>query len=90
MKQFDFKLQVEPNGRIISKMVRLFNKYDSDISISKNTLERRVDGKSLIGTDSLSLHNLDNLCFYIDGRYEENDSIDLQNELKFIFLNCKG
>lgn len=86
MKQFDIKISIEPNGRLISEMIKLFNKYDSNILIRKNTFERQVDGKSMLGVLSIAPHIMDTLHITIIGNYELNDSIDLQDQLKFLLL----
>lgn len=86
MRQFDIKIPVEPNGRLISELVRICNKYDSDILVAKNNIKRNVRAKSLIAWLSLSIHQYDKLSFVLLGRYEINDAIDLQDQLKFLFL----
>jgi len=86
MKQFDIKISVEPNGRLISEMVRLFNEYNSEILITKDDVSRNVKAKSLIGLRSLSIHQFDILHITLIGVYEQNDFIDLQDQLKFLML----
>ena len=67
-------------------MIRLFNKYDSKIIVTKDDIQRQVDGKSLCGLYSLSISSFNVLHITVIGDYEELDSIDLQDQLKFLMM----
>jgi len=86
MKQFDIKISVEPNGRLMSDMVGLFNKYNSKILVTKDGINRNVDGKSLCGLYSLDIHSFEKIHISLLGSFENNDCIDLQDQLKFLML----
>jgi len=86
MKQFSIKMPISINGRLMSDMVGLFNKYNSKILVTKDGINRNVDGKSLCGLYSLDIHSFEKIYVYLLGSFEDNDSIDLQDQLKFLML----
>ena len=87
MKQFSLCLTINPNGRLISELVEMFEKYNSNIFINKHTLERQVNGKSLIGFLSITPCLNDVLDIIIFGESEDNDVLDIQNKLKQMLSN---
>ena len=86
MKQFDIKMPVQVNGRIMSEIIRLFNKYDSKIIVTKDDIQRQVDGKSLCGLYSLFISSFNILHVTVIGIYETNDSKDLQDQLNYLIM----
>jgi len=86
MQQFDMRMTIEPNMRIISEMIRLFNKFDSDVYIGKNNSGRYINAKSLLGVLSDYPHLMDILNINVYGNCEVNDCMDIERELKFILL----